>query len=185
MPPKRAKKVKTKAKARDPNPNMRTKSWGPPAWFAVTCFLMGYPKTMPTKTHKSTYKNFLIYFGKTLPCNLCRDSFARFIKEVPITDRVLNSRRNLVMWFFRIHNMVNKKLGCKVLTQAQLNKKYKWYDKFRAVKCSADLGGCLKSSNSVKVPKRTKVITFVDETALRLREKETKPTKKGKTNKRK
>jgi len=167
-----------KKKKKDPNPNMRTKSWGPPTWFAVTCFLMGYPKSNPTKTQKNTYKRFLILFGKVLPCNLCRDSYARFLKELPPTERVMSTRRNLVMWFFKIHNKVNKKLGCKQLTQSQMCKKYRWYEKFRAVKCSKDLGGCLRSSDKVKVPKRTKVITFVDEEALRLRSKSSKKSSK-------
>lgn len=168
-------------KVKDKNPNMRTKSWGPPAWFAVTCFLMGYPKTNPTASQRKTYKQFLILFGKTLPCNLCRDSYAKFIKTKPLTDRVLKTRKNLVMWLFDIHNMVNKKLGCKVLTKTQLAKKYRWYENFRAVKCSPELGGCIKSANNIKVPKRTKVVTFVDETALRLRAKDAKRTPKSKS----
>ena len=159
---------------KDPNPNMRTRSWGPPTWFAITCFLMGYPKTQPTKTQQRTYKQFLILFGKVLPCNLCRDSYAKFIKQSPLSPRVMSSRRNLVMWFFRIHNKVNKKLGCKVLNQQQLNRKYQWYEKFRAVKCSKDLGGCLKSADNIKTPKRTMVVTFVYEEALKLRKKDKK-----------
>ena len=158
---------------KDPkSPNLRTKSWGPPAWFTATCFLMGYPEKSPTKSQKSTYKKFMVLFGKVLPCNLCRDSYEKFIKASPMTDNVMSSRRKFVMWFFRIHNKVNKKLNCKVLNQTQLNKKYIYYEKFRAVKCSPDLGGCLKSAKGIRVPKRTKVITFVDEGALMLREKE-------------
>lgn len=165
---------------KDPNPNMRTKSWGPPAWFATTCFLMGYPKNNPTKTQKSTYTKYLKLFGQVLPCNLCRDSYKKFLKESPITDNVLKTRKSLVMWFFGIHNKVNKKLGCKVLNKTQLEKKYMYFDKFRAVKCSPELGGCLKSADNIRVPKRTKVITFVDETALKLRSDNNK-SKKRKT----
>lgn len=171
---------------KDKNPNMRTKSWGPPAWFSTTCYLMGYPSCKPTATQKRNYKRFLTSFGDVLPCNLCRDSYKKFVRESPLTDSVLSTRKKLVMWFFKIHNKVNKKLGCKVLTTAQMNKKYKWYENFRAVKCSADMGGCLKSANNVRVPKRTKVITFVDETALRLRLKdEKKKSKKSKKSKKK
>lgn len=164
---------------KDPNPNMRTKSWGPPAWFTITCFLMGYPKSSPTKQQRSIYKTFIVHFGKTLPCNLCRDSFKRFVKEMPLSEGVLSGRKKLVMWLFALHNKVNKKLGCKVLTKSQMEKKYRWYETFRAVKCSPDLGGCLKSDKKVKVPKRTKVITFVDEGALRLRHKEEKKKRKS------
>ncbi len=150
-------------------PNMRTNSWGPPAWFAVNCFLMGYPLRGPTKIQKKIYKNFLTLLGKVLPCNLCRDSYAKFLKELPLTEKVLSGRKKLIKWFFDIHNKVNKKLGCKVYTTKQLNKKYKYFDRFRAIKCSKDLVGCLRSSEKIRVPKRTKVITYVDEQALKLK----------------
>lgn len=169
---------KTITKPKDPNPNMRTKSWGPPTWFAITCFLMGYPRENPTKKDIKTYKTFLITLGDVLPCNLCRDSYKKYITQSKLTDSVMSTRKKLVMWFFKIHNKVNKKLNCKVLNTAQLNKKYQYFEKFRAIKCSKDLGGCLKSANSIKIPKRTKVITFVDETALALREKDKRQNKK-------
>ena len=128
----------------------------------------------------------MVLFGKVLPCNLCRDSYSAFVKKLPLTDRVMSSRKNLVGWLFKIHNMVNKKLNCKVLNTKQLTKKMKFYEKFRAVKCSKDLGGCMKSAASVKIPKRTKVITFVDETALNLRLQDQKKAKRSKvTSKRK
>jgi hypothetical protein len=165
------------SKVKDPNPNLRTNSWGPPTWFSLTCFLMGFPKENPTKKQQRTYKTFLNLVGDVLPCNICRDSYKKYIKELPMNDRVMSCRKNLVMWFFKIHNKVNKKLGCRVLTQPQLNKKYAYYEKFRAVKCSPDLGGCIKSAANIKVPKRTKVITFVDERALMLRAKDDKKKK--------
>lgn len=154
------------------NPNIRTGAWGPPAWFYITCTLMGYPERGPSASQKKNYKNFLVLVGKTLPCNLCRDSYFKFVKESPITDRVLSGRKVLVMWFFKIHNKVNKKLKCKVLTKKQMLRKYEWYDKFRAVSCSPDLGGCMKAVSNVKLPKKTKIVTFIDDRAIRLRKKE-------------
>ncbi len=168
------KRKPTKKKSKEKNPNLRTKAWGPPAWFYITCALMGYPEKNATPTQRKTYKNFLIYVGKTLPCNLCRDSYAKYIKELPLTCRVLSGRKSLVMWFFRIHNKVNKKLKCKQLTRKQMEAKYRWYNNFRAVSCSPDLGGCLKATEKVKKPKRTKVIMFVDEKAVALRKKDKK-----------
>lgn len=157
--------------------NLRTKAWGPVAWFAVTCFLMGYPEKSPSKCDRRTYKRFLVLLGKVLPCNLCRDSYAAFLKQMPLTDTVMSSRKRLVTWFFKIHNKVNKKLGCKVISATQMNTKYRYFDKFRATKCGPRMGGCLKASDNVKIPKRTKVITFVDEGALILRRKERKKRK--------
>lgn len=163
------------------NPNIRTKAWGPPAWFYITCSLMGYPERNPTKKQMRDYKKFLILVGETLPCNLCRDSYKKYIKQLSLNEKVLSTRKSLVMWFFKIHNKVNKKLGCKVLSKKQLEKKYIWYEKFRAVNCSPKLGGCLKADKNIRTPKRTKIITFVDEEALKLRKKDTKKHKKKDT----
>lgn len=164
------------------NPNIRTKAWGPPAWFYITCSLMGYPENKPTKKQKKDYKNFLTLVGETLPCNLCRDSYRKYIKQLPLTDRIMSTRKSLVMWFFKIHNKVNKKLGCKVLTKQQLEKKYIWYEKFRAIQCSPKLGGCLKADKNIRTPKRTKIIMFVDEEALKLRNKDNSKKDNSKKN---
>jgi hypothetical protein len=154
--------------------NLRTKAWGPVAWFAITCFLMGYPEKNPTTKDKKHYKSFLNNIGNVLPCNLCRDSYIKFIKELPITPKVLSSRKNLVYWFFKLHNKVNRKLKCKELNTTSMNDKYKFYDKFRAVKCGPELGGCMKAGENVRVPRRTKVVTIIDKHAIKLRKKEMK-----------
>lgn len=154
------------------NPNMRTKAWGPPAWFFMTCVAMGYPSKNPTKLQKSYYRNFFKYVGKTLPCSLCRTSFAKFTKELPLTDKVLSSRRSLVIWLFKIHNKVNKKLKCKVLNKHDMDKKYKWYNQFRATTCSKKVGGCINAEKSVKKPLRTKIVTLIDKQALKNRKKD-------------
>lgn len=178
---KKIKKTKNtkRSKKRSLNPNMRTKAWGGPAWFYITCSLLGYPETRPTKTQRNTYKRFLVLAGKTLPCNLCRVSYAKFVKELPMTPKVLSSRKNLVMWFFKIHNKVNKKLGCKQLTSAGMEKKYKWYNKFRAMSCSPTLGGCVKALSSVKKPKKTKIVMCVDKQAMRLKKSDKKNKNKN------
>jgi hypothetical protein len=146
--------------------NLRTKAWGPVAWFAITCFLMGYPERNPTRKNKKQYRDFLQNIGNVLPCNLCRDSYYKFMKELPITDNVLSTRKKLVYWFFKIHNKVNRKLMCKQLSKKEMDKKYRFYDKFRSVKCSPDLGGCMKAGKNIKNPQRTKVVTFNDKKAI-------------------
>lgn len=140
--------------------NMRTRAWGPPMWFSITCVLMGYPEKNPTNTQKRDYVKFLKSLGKVMPCNLCRDSYKKFLKELPLTQKVLRSRKNLVMWFFKIHNKVNQKLNTKQLTQSQMEKKYKYYNQFRAAGCSKTDTGCNKTFN--KNPKRCKIKVTVD-----------------------
>ena len=69
-------------KDKSKNPNLRTKAWGGPAWFYITCVAMGYPEKNPTKKQQNEYKKFYVSVGKTLPCCLCRESYDKFIKDV-------------------------------------------------------------------------------------------------------
>lgn len=156
------------------NPNMRTKAWGPPLWFALTCIAMGYPAKDPTMKQKKEYKKFFLSLGQVMPCSLCRDSYIKFVAQLPLNSKVLHSRQNLVFWLFKIHNKVNRKLNCAELNQHQLERKYRYFDSFRAKTCSKNFGGCIRPLNGIREPKRTKVITFVDEEALRLQRLEKK-----------
>jgi hypothetical protein len=150
---------------------MRTKAWGPPLWFALTCIAMGYPAKNPNEQQKRSYKKFFELLGFVMPCQLCRDSYIKFIRRIPLSSNVLRSRHNLVFWLFKIHNKVNQKLHCKVLNKEQLERKYKYFDTFRAKTCSKNYGGCIKPISGIREPKRTRVITFIDEEALRLQQK--------------
>lgn len=147
------------------NLGMRTKSWGPPAWFFLDIVTFGYP-TKPTNVQKKKYKQFFTILGDILPCGLCRESYRKFIREIKLTDKVLKNRRNLTMWFFKIHNMVNKKLGCKELSTVEMKKKIKFYEGFRASKCNKKMEGCTRALDQNKIPKKSKVITIYDYSAL-------------------
>lgn len=144
------------------NPNVRTRAWGPVAWMTINFIILGYPKTNPSSSKRKLYRNFLIQIGKVLPCNLCRSSYAKFIKEIPLDRSALSGRKNLLFWFFKIHNRVNKKLGCKELTRAQFEKKYKYLEQFRAKSCSPKMAGCTKPLANNKRPKRCKVVVVGD-----------------------
>jgi hypothetical protein len=149
------------------NPNLRTKAWGPPAWFYLHCVTMGYPAKNPTEKQRKNYRMFFKYIGDTLPCNLCRNSYKKYLKELPLTDKVLNCRKNLVFWLFKIHNKVNEKLKCKILNKTKLKKKFRDYDKFRAMKCSSDMAGCMKAEKGVTKPKKIKLIKIDDTEAIK------------------
>ena len=149
---------------RKKNPNMRTRAWGPPAWFLLIMVAMGYPSRNPTARQRREYRNFFISFGHIMPCNLCRTSYKKFLKETPLSSTVLNSRRNLVFWVFKIKNRVNKKLRLKQLGHSELLKKYKYYDSFRATACNNKLG-CTRAPGSNKRPKRIKIKAVSDKQA--------------------
>lgn len=138
--------------------NMVTRCWGTAAWWTMEIFAMGYPLKNPTKKQRRDYKRFYMSFADTLPCNLCRDSFKQFLKEIPLDNKALSGRKQLVFWVFRMHNRVNKKLECKPFTRKNMESRYKFYEQFRAKNCSKDLGGCVKGAKKIRKCIEIKVI---------------------------
>jgi hypothetical protein len=147
------------------NPNIRTGAFGPPTWHSMVLIAMGYPKNNPTKEQRRIYKQYFTIIGEVLPCNLCRTSYRKFIKQVPLSPIVLSSRKKLVFWIFKIHNLVNKKLGCKQLKRDKFEKKYKYFEQFRATNCSKNIGGCIKADPKVKLPRKIKIMVVPDRKA--------------------
>jgi hypothetical protein len=156
---------KTRKKSKKENPNVRTRAFGPPTWCSMVLIAMGYPKSNPSSHKRALYRRYFKCIGEVLPCNICRTSYRRFLKECPLNARALSGRRNLVFWIFKIHNLVNQKLGCRILNKVQMEKKYKYYDKFRAQSCSKNMGGCTKAAKNIKQPKRIKLVTLNDKKA--------------------
>ena len=78
---------------------------------------------------KNQYKQFFYYLGKVLPCKYCRESYDKYYKELPI-DNFLNSRHDLTLWLYKIHNEVNDKLGvpnCDIPTFEKVQNIYESY----------------------------------------------------------
>lgn len=122
------------------NNGLKTKIFGPPMWKSLHFTSMGYPeKNIPVSKQKK-YKRFFTSVGDTLPCGLCRTSYKQFIKDHPFDEKVMSSRKNLAFHLFKIHNLVNKKLGCKQLPKKDFMKMYNHYDSFRSK------SGCRKSA---------------------------------------
>ena len=123
------------------NNGLITSIWGPHGWEYGHSVTFGYP-IKPTQEDKDNYYNFFIYFGKTLPCSLCVKSYAKFIleKDTLLDIKVLESRKTLTQWLYKIHNKVNKKLGVKYnVTYEELCYKYESY----RAKCIKTSKGCL------------------------------------------
>lgn len=94
---------------------MKPEIWGPHAWFLLHSISLEYPEN-PTIEDKNNMKNFIIYFGKVIPCEKCRVNFNRHLATHPLTDNILSSKENLIKWFIDIHNIVNEMTNKKVLT---------------------------------------------------------------------
>lgn len=106
---------------------MKSKEWGPRLWFVIHTFALGYPKN-PSKKIQKEYKQFYMSIKYTLPCAVCRQGYAKFVKELPLTAAVLKDRNSLFKWTVKIHNKVNKKLNKKHKT---IKNARNYYEKFR------------------------------------------------------
>jgi hypothetical protein len=91
---------------------MQTRVWGPAGWIFLHSIAQNYPWE-PSAEKKENYKLFFRLIGEVLPCRYCRESYQHFIKEqgTCLDDSVLQDRKTLTEWLYKIHNKVNKKLG--------------------------------------------------------------------------
>lgn len=92
---------------------MDSKIWGPKAWFFLHAITLNYPIN-PSNVDKENYKNFFISLGNVLPCEICQVNYKNHLEELCIND-YLNTRKDLVNWFIKIHNLVNKELNKPIL----------------------------------------------------------------------
>lgn len=93
---------------------MNVKIWGSPGWQFYHTITFNYPEKIDLRNPihrdmKKYYKQLFENLQHTLPCIYCRESFKKFILELPI-DAYLHSRKAITYWFYEIHNKVNNKL---------------------------------------------------------------------------
>ncbi len=94
---------------------IKTSFWGPHAWNFLFSSIAGtYPNKFDPKdpSHIRKLKGFTQMINslkETLPCIYCRQSYTKFLKELPMHDYI-NSRQSMMKWLYLIHDKVNKKL---------------------------------------------------------------------------
>jgi hypothetical protein len=94
---------------------IKTNYWGPNAWNFLFCSILGtYPEHIDNKNKdhikiKKEFKNMFKGLQYILPCIFCRESYSKFIKELPI-DEYLTGRIKLCNWLYKIKDKVNNKL---------------------------------------------------------------------------
>ena len=93
---------------------MQTSVWGPAGWLFLHSIAQNYPLN-PTESQKKEYMLFFKLTGSVLPCRYCRESYQLYISEpgTRLNDAVMDSRKTLSMWLYKIHNKVNNKLNLK------------------------------------------------------------------------
>ena len=87
---------------------MNTTFWGPSGWEFLHTLTFIYPES-PSYNDKVKMQNFMNSINYILPCKYCRISFTKYSKSLPIHD-YLESREKMIVWLYKIHNKVNKKL---------------------------------------------------------------------------
>ena len=107
---------------------MMTKIWGPPGWVFLHSITMGYPQEIDenNEEHILRREGMISLFESlqyVFPCSYCRKSYAKFIEEKPIREHV-NNRETLVLWFYNIHNNVNKSNNKDILSYEDVKKIY-------------------------------------------------------------
>lgn len=94
---------------------IKTSFWGPHAWQFLFASIAG---SFPVKVDKSnkehvkivnSYHHMFKSLQYTLPCGYCKDSYKRFLKQIPISDYD-HSRKSMMLWLYTIHDLVNQKL---------------------------------------------------------------------------
>lgn len=91
--------------------------WGPSVWLILHTTAAAFPCT-PTPEDRNRVNSFVRSLAKNLPCGSCRFHFTAAISEGgshPLTSRVLKDRFSFFAWTISIHNVVNKRLGKKVV----------------------------------------------------------------------
>lgn len=91
---------------------MLTSVWGPPMWHFLHTMSFNYPVN-PTVEDKKHYSNFIYDLRYVLPCKYCRINLTSNLKANPLLDCHLKSRETFSKFIYRLHEIVNKRLGKK------------------------------------------------------------------------
>lgn len=91
---------------------MLTSVWGPPMWHFLHTMSFNYPVN-PTAEDKKNYSDFIYNLRYVLPCKYCRMNLTSNLKANPLLDCHLKSREAFSKFVYRLHEIVNKRLGKK------------------------------------------------------------------------
>jgi hypothetical protein len=103
----------------------------------------------PTPEDRKKYRDYILSFGKVLPCGKCRENFKHTLERMPVTDEALASRDCFSRYVYRIHNDVNARLQKKAPNPSYCEVR-DLYERFRA-RCGASKS---KTKNSESVTRR-------------------------------
>jgi len=88
-----------------------TSIWGPLGWMTLHSVASLYPDA-PTETERQLMITWLDLFRDTITCPSCQAHFAELLTNYRAQfPNMLYSRRDFLLFTFRAHNAVNKRIG--------------------------------------------------------------------------
>jgi len=88
-----------------------TSIWGPLGWMTLHSVASCYPDS-PTAYEITLTQTWLDMFQSTITCPSCREHFATALSGYRRTyPQMLTSRREFLLFTFRVHNSVNRRLN--------------------------------------------------------------------------
>lgn len=87
-----------------------TAIWGPLGWMTLHSTACAYPES-PLQSEKELMNTWLDMFRDTITCPSCRDHFTKMLATYRSQfPNMLQNRHEFVMFTFRAHNAVNRRL---------------------------------------------------------------------------
>lgn len=97
---------------------MDPKIWGPYVWYNFHILSYAY-----NDSDQEKYKVMFKSIPYIIPCLTCKEHLKRsFIKSSP-NDNIID-RKSIIEWLNNLHNIVNKRLGKKIITLNRAEKIY-------------------------------------------------------------
>jgi len=95
--------------------NKMTSYWGPLGWMTLHSASMLYSEN-PSPGERMLVQNFIDLFADTISCYQCKTHFIstrdKYIRTYP---EYLSSKKDFMLFVFRIHNAVNKRIDKPIL----------------------------------------------------------------------
>ena len=106
---------------------MLTAVWGPNMWHFLHTMSFNYP-IKPTNKDKRNYMKFIKSLQHVLPCRYCRDNFKNNLTTINFNMGVMKNRDTFSRWIYKLHNLVNKRLGKKnTLSYCEVRDRYEHF----------------------------------------------------------
>jgi hypothetical protein len=103
-------------------PGLKTNLWGPPTWVLFHSIAFSLKEGKIEEDKKTELRKFYSSLAVLLPCSFCRVTYNELCDIYKVQ---LNTRKDLILWTYHIHNMVNTKLKKPLFSFESYLQKYK------------------------------------------------------------